>query len=81
MRQNLRRSHPNATQQEIESRLDNWLRDVTRPQDLSDLRALQDVASPNELQRAKDSVALITARGYHRGRDLAAEMNKLFLQR
>jgi hypothetical protein len=27
MRQNLRRSHPNATQQEIERRLDNWLRD------------------------------------------------------
>jgi hypothetical protein len=53
--------------------------DVTRPQDLVDLRALQHVASPNELQCARDSVALITARGYHRGRDLAAEMKRLFL--
>ena len=54
--------------------------DVTRPQDLADLRSLQDVASPSELQRAKDSVALITARGYHRRRDLAAELNKLLLK-
>lgn len=48
--------------------------DVTRPQDLIDLRALLRVASAAELARTRESLALITARGYHRGRDLAAEM-------
>lgn len=49
--------------------------DVRRPQDLVDLRALVRVASSAELARARESLALITARGYHRGRDLMAEMN------
>ena len=52
--------------------------DVQRPQDLGDLRALLRVASPAELTRARESLALIATRGYHRGRDLAAEMNGLF---
>ena len=51
--------------------------DVTRPQDLVDLRALLRVASASELTRARESVALIAARGYHRGRDLAREMKQL----
>jgi hypothetical protein len=51
--------------------------DARRPQDLVDLRALLRVASPTELGRARDSLALITARGYHRGRDLMTEMNTL----
>ena len=51
--------------------------DVTRPQDLVDLRALLGVASPAELTRAKHCLALIAARGYHRGRDLMSEMNRL----
>ncbi len=51
--------------------------DVRRPQDLVDLRALLRVASPDELRRARDSMALIAVRGYHRGRDLIAEMNTL----
>jgi hypothetical protein len=51
--------------------------DVTRPQDLVDLRALLRVASPAELGRARDSLALIAARGYHRGRDLMSEINTL----
>ena len=51
--------------------------DVSRPQDLVDLRALLRVASPPELERARDSLALIAARGYHRGRDLRAEMHTL----
>jgi len=51
--------------------------DVSRPQDLVDLRALLRVASPSELERARDSLALIAARGYHRGRDLRAEMHTL----
>jgi hypothetical protein len=52
--------------------------DVRRPQDLVDLRALQRVASSAEVARARQSLALITARGYHRGRDLMSEMNWLF---
>jgi hypothetical protein len=51
--------------------------DVSRPQDLVDLRALLRVASPAELGRARDSLALIAARGYHRGRELTSEMNTL----
>jgi hypothetical protein len=51
--------------------------DIRRPQDLVDLRALLRVASPSALARARDSLALIAARGYHRGRDLMAEMNLL----
>ena len=51
--------------------------DVTRPQDLGDLRALLRVAPPAELARARDSLALIAARGYHRGRELMSEMNTL----
>ena len=51
--------------------------DVTRPQDLVDLRALMRVASSAELARVRQSIALIAARGYHRGRDLVSEMNTL----
>ncbi len=51
--------------------------DVTRPQDLVDLRALMRVASSAELARAQQSIALIAARGYHRGRDVVSDMNTL----
>jgi predicted nucleotidyltransferase len=52
--------------------------DVGRPQDLVDLRALLRVASTTELARARESLALIAARGYHRGRDLTSAMKQLF---
>jgi hypothetical protein len=51
--------------------------DVSRPQDLVDLRALLRVASLSELERARDSLALIAARGYHRSRDVTSEFNRL----
>lgn len=51
--------------------------DVNRPQDLADLRALLRVASATELIRARESLALIAARRYDRGRDLLSEMNQL----
>ena len=51
--------------------------DVARPQDLPDLRALLGAASGRDLEHARLALALITARGYHRGRDLAAEMDGL----
>ncbi|MEQ1910335.1 MAG: nucleotidyl transferase AbiEii/AbiGii toxin family protein [Vicinamibacterales bacterium] len=51
--------------------------DEERPQDIVDLRALLRVASPSEIERARRSLALIAARGYHRGRDLASEINRI----
>jgi predicted nucleotidyltransferase len=51
--------------------------DVQRPQDLVDLRALLRVASPTDLVSARESLALIAARGYHRGRDLVSELKTL----
>ena len=51
--------------------------DVRRPQDLVDLRALLRVASSAELARAREALALIAARGYHRGRELLSELDKL----
>jgi hypothetical protein len=46
--------------------------DVARPQDLVDLRALLRSASPADLAQAREGIALIVARGYHRGRDLVS---------
>jgi predicted nucleotidyltransferase len=46
--------------------------DAMRPQDHVDLRALFDVADDVEIERARAAVALIAARGFSRGRDLAA---------
>lgn len=51
--------------------------DVTRPQDVGDLRALLRAALPVELARARQGLALITARGFDRGRNLTSELNSL----
>lgn len=51
--------------------------DIQRPQDLVDLRALLRVASVDELTSAQEALALIAARGYHRGRDLLATLHEL----
>lgn len=51
--------------------------DDTRPQDLVDLRALVRVAGPSDLARARELLALVAARGYHRGRDLAAGLQSI----
>lgn len=51
--------------------------DLARPQDLVDLRALLRVASASDLERASAAVALISERGYHRGRDLHREFESL----
>jgi predicted nucleotidyltransferase len=51
--------------------------DLRRPQDLVDLRALVHVAPATELTRARESLALIAARGYHRGRDLEDQLKQL----
>lgn len=54
--------------------------DVQRPQDLVDLRALLRVASEGELESAREALALITDRGYHRGRDLLAGLKALLVK-
>ena len=51
--------------------------DAARPQDLVDLRALLRVATEAELDRARRALALIAARGFHRGRNLIADLNGL----
>jgi hypothetical protein len=51
--------------------------DVSRPQDLADLRALLRVTSASELERARQALVLVAARGYHRGRELALELQRV----
>jgi hypothetical protein len=51
--------------------------DLSRPQDQADLRALLRVAGLDELARAREAVTLITARGYHRGRDLVSALDRM----
>lgn len=51
--------------------------DDERPQDIADIRALLRVADDSELDRARAAVALIEQRGYHRGRRLADELERL----
>jgi hypothetical protein len=54
--------------------------DLTRPQDLADLRALLAAAVPADLVVARESVALIEARGFNRGRDLRKSLDDLVAQ-
>jgi len=49
----------------------------SRPQDAADLRALAAAADEGELERAKDALALIEARGFARGKRLLAEFERL----
>ncbi len=51
--------------------------DRTRPQDVIDLRALLERASSDDLELARESLGLISARGYHRDRDLAVDLERL----
>lgn len=51
--------------------------DISRPQDLVDLRALLRVATEDELVRARRAMRLIGDRGYHRGKRLLAEFQRL----
>jgi hypothetical protein len=51
--------------------------DRRRPQDWDDLKALFEAASPDEIRRAREALALVEARGFHRGRDLGGAFQKL----
>jgi predicted nucleotidyltransferase len=55
--------------------------DIERPQDVVDLRSLLRVATSTELARAREAVALITSRGYQRGRLLMADLERLLSDR
>jgi hypothetical protein len=46
--------------------------DQTRPLDLADLRAILQVATPDDLALGRVAIELITERGFDRQRDLAA---------
>jgi hypothetical protein len=50
--------------------------DQTRPQDWMDLRALMNVATTSDRAQALESVRFISERGYNRGRDLKAALEK-----
>ena len=50
--------------------------DERRPQDAIDIRALVKEATEGDLATAKRSAALIMERGFHRNRDLLAELEK-----
>jgi hypothetical protein len=51
--------------------------DRTRPQDAADLVALRAAATDDDLAIARETIELITARGYARGRDLHAALAAL----
>ena len=51
--------------------------DHTRPQDAADLRTLLAGASADDLTLARQTAALIAARGYARGPDLVAALELL----
>lgn len=54
--------------------------DRRRPQDYDDLRSMIARATPEEMARARDAIALIQTRGAHRGKDLAAEFDSLLAE-
>jgi predicted nucleotidyltransferase len=50
--------------------------DRQRPQDADDLRALRRVADSAEIARAREGAALVAGRGFGRGRDLVALLDR-----
>ncbi len=52
--------------------------DERRPQDLIDIRNILKVINEEELGRARDALALIRARGFHRNKDLLQELENLY---
>lgn len=51
--------------------------DEKRPKDAQDITLLLQEADPQELQRCREAIVLITQRGYHRGRDLIAALERI----
>jgi predicted nucleotidyltransferase len=51
--------------------------DRERPQDLDDLRALLLEAEPQDIEEARSALQLIEERGFHRGKQLRAELDRI----
>jgi hypothetical protein len=51
--------------------------DAARPQDIADLRRLLAAAGPDDIAKAHDALALISARGFGSGRDLTADLEAI----
>ena len=54
--------------------------DIRRPQDASDIRALLENAGEDDLNEARNAIGLITARGFHRDRDLRVSLEEAIAQ-
>lgn len=54
--------------------------DIRRPQDASDIRALLENAGDYDLNEARNAIGLITARGFHRDRDLRVSLEEAIAQ-
>ena len=54
--------------------------DRTRPQDVGDLRALLDRATPEEHDCAREALRLIESRGFHRDRQLMPMLDELIAE-
>lgn len=50
--------------------------DRLRPQDRVDLVALVAAATPADIEQARSAIALVTRRGFHRGKDLVADLEQ-----
>lgn len=50
--------------------------DRDRPQDADDLRALREVATSEDLRRAREAAGLIVERGFGRGRNLVGAFDE-----
>lgn len=48
-----------------------------RLQDLADVKALLDQATPTDIQQAREAMELITSRGFHRQKDLTADFAQI----
>jgi predicted nucleotidyltransferase len=55
--------------------------DRRRPQDWDDIRALLAEASPVDVEEARDALALIARRGYHRERQLVEQLEQIIRER
>jgi len=54
--------------------------DEKRPQDRADLVVMLAEASPDEIARGREALQLITARQFHRGKDLLSSLDELYRQ-
>lgn len=54
--------------------------DETRPQDRADLVALRSASTPDDVRLARETISMITERGFARGRDLHRALDEMFAE-